>query len=98
MRGPLEGLKLAADHPTGDPSIAKLLGVYEHELWDIAVGGDVWDRVVNIGSGGGLPCRGLRATRRQKYRDGLRYRSQGPFGDVTNRDRQWCRGLGHGSW
>jgi hypothetical protein len=62
MRGPFEGLKLAADHPTGDPSIAKLFGVYEHELPDIAAGSDAWDRVVNIGSGGGPPCRGLRAT------------------------------------
>jgi hypothetical protein len=46
-------LKLVADHPTGNPSIAKLLGVYEHELRDIGAGRDAWDRVVNIGSAAG---------------------------------------------
>jgi hypothetical protein len=53
LRGPFEGLKLVAGHPTADPSIAELLGVYKHELRDIAAGGDAWDRVVNIGSAAG---------------------------------------------
>lgn len=59
MRGPFEGLKLAADQRTGDLSIAKLLGVYEHELRDIAGGGDAWDRVVNIGSAEGYYAMGF---------------------------------------
>jgi precorrin-6B methylase 2 len=52
-RGPFEGLKLAEDHRIGELSVAKLLGVYEHELRAVISATDHWERVVNIGSAEG---------------------------------------------
>lgn len=52
-RGPFEGLMLAPDHRIGELSVAKLLGVYEHELRAIIPTTDRWERVVNIGSAEG---------------------------------------------
>jgi hypothetical protein len=52
-RGPFEGLKLAPDHRIGELSVAKLLGVYEHELRAVVSATDHWERVVNIGSAEG---------------------------------------------
>jgi hypothetical protein len=52
-RGPFEGLKLAEDHRIGELSVAKLLGVYEHELRAAISATDHWERVVNIGSAEG---------------------------------------------
>jgi len=53
LRGPFEGLKLAPDHRVGELSVAKLLGVYEHELRAVISSTDHWRHVVNIGSAEG---------------------------------------------